>query len=135
VAQTYGNKVKMVWKDFPLTSIHPEAFKASEAAHCAGDQGKYWEYHDRLFENQRALQVDALKKHAVDLGLEAGAFGTCLDSGKYADRVRAGLQAGARLGVGSTPSIFINGRLLTGAQPFEAFQSIIDEELQRAAQR
>ena len=135
MAQTYGDKVKMVWKDFPLTSIHPEAFKASEAAHCAGEQGKYWEYHDRLFQNQRALQVDALKKHAADLGLDAGAFGTCVDSGKYTARVREGLEQGTALGVGSTPSIFINGRMVMGAQPFEAFQAIIDDELQRAGQR
>jgi protein-disulfide isomerase len=125
----------MVWKDFPLTSIHPEAFKASEAAHCAGDQGKYWEYHDRLFQNQRALQVEALKKHAADLGLDASAFDSCLDSGKHTHRVRTGLEEGMTLGVGSTPSVFINGRLLMGAQPFEAFQAIIDDELQRAGQR
>jgi protein-disulfide isomerase len=131
VAQTYGDKVKLVWKDFPLTSIHPEAFKASEAAHCAGDQGKYWEYHDRLFQNQRALQVDQLKKHAADLGLDAKAFDACLDSGKHGDRVRAGLKEGTALGVGSTPSIYINGRLVMGAQPFEALQAIIDDELQR----
>lgn len=124
-----------MWKDFPLTSIHPEAFKASEAAHCAGDQGKYWEYHDRLFANQRALQVDALKKHAADLGLEPAAFDECLDSGRHADRVRQGLQAGTRVGVGSTPTVFINGRLLTGAQPYEAFQAVIDEELERARSR
>jgi protein-disulfide isomerase len=124
-----------VWKDFPLTSIHPFAFKASEAAHCAGDQGKYWELHDRMFANQRALEVDALKKSAADLGLDAEKFAACLDSGKYADRVRAGVEEGTNLGVGSTPSIFINGRLLSGAQPFEAFQAIIEDELQRAAQR
>jgi protein-disulfide isomerase len=127
--------VRFVWKDFPLTSIHPQAFKASEAAHCAGDQGKYWEYHDRLFANQKALQVDALKTHAADMGMESAAFATCLDSGKYAERVRSGLQAGAALGVGSTPSIFINGRLLSGAQPYEAFQAVIDDELERAGQR
>jgi len=127
--------VRLVWKDFPLTSIHPQAFKASEAAHCAGDQGRYWEYHDRLFANQQALQVEALKKHAVELGLDSSAFDSCLDSGKYADRVRAGLQAGAQLGVGSTPSVFINGRLVSGAQPFEAFQAIVEDELQRASQR
>jgi protein-disulfide isomerase len=135
VAQSYGDKVKLVWKDFPLTSIHPEAFKASEAAHCAGDQGKYWEYHDRLFQNQRALQVDALKKHAADLGLKTSAFDACLDAGTHAARVRTGLQEGTALGVGSTPSLYINGRLLMGAQPFEAFQQIIDEELQKAGQR
>jgi len=135
VAQTYGSKVRLVWKDFPLMSIHPQAFKASEAAHCAGDQGKYWEYHDRLFDNQKAMDVDSLKKHAAALGLDAAAFDACLDSGKHAPRVRAGLEAGMRLGVSSTPSVFINGRLLTGAQPFEAFQAVIDDELQRAGQR
>ena len=135
MAQTYGDKVKLVWKDFPLTSIHPEAFKASEAAHCAGEQGKYWEYHDRLFQNQRALDVEALKKHAADLGLNGNAFGTCLDSGKYVAQVRNGLQEGTALGISSTPSVFINGRLVMGAQPFEAFQAIIDDELQRAGQR
>lgn len=127
--------MRFVWKDFPLTSIHPQAFKASEAAHCAGDQGKYWEYHDKLFANQQALQVDALKKHAADLGLEAEKFNQCLDSGTHADRVRSGLTAGSRLGVGSTPAVFINGRLVSGAQPYEAFAAIIDEELQRTGQR
>jgi protein-disulfide isomerase len=127
--------VRFVWKDFPLTSIHPQAFKASEAAHCAGDQGKYWQYHDRLFTNQQALQMDALKKHAADLGLDTAAFNACVDSGKYTDRVRKGLEEGTALGVGSTPSVFINGRLLMGAQPFEAFQAIIDDELQRTGSR
>jgi protein-disulfide isomerase len=127
--------VKWVWKDFPLTSIHPEAFKAGEAAHCAGDQGKYWEYHDKLFMNQRALQVDSLKKYATELGLQAGAFNTCLDSGKYADRVRAGLEQGGQLGVESTPTVFINGRAILGSQPLETFKSIIDDELQRAGRR
>jgi protein-disulfide isomerase len=123
--------VKLVWKDFPLASIHPQAAKASEAAHCAGDQGKYWEYHDTLFANQRALQIDQLKKYAADLGLDAAAFGRCLDSGTHAGRVQAGLQEATQLGLSSTPSIFINGRLVMGAQPFEVFQSIIDDELQR----
>ncbi len=127
--------MKFVWKDFPLTSIHPEAFKASEAAHCAGDQAKYWEYHDKLFANQRALQVDSLKKYAAEIGMNAASFGTCLDSGKHAGRVREGLQAAHQLGLQSTPSVFINGRLIMGAQPFEAFQAVIDDELRRATQR
>lgn len=131
----YGDKVRFVWKDFPLTSIHPEASKASEAAHCAGDQGKYWEFHDVLFANQRALQVDRLKGYAKDLGLEAEAFASCLDSGKYASRVGTGLQEATALGLASTPSIFINGRLVMGAQPFEVFQSVVDDELQRAGGR
>jgi protein-disulfide isomerase len=127
--------VKFVWKDFPLTSIHPQAVKASEAAHCAGDQGKYWEYHDVLFANQRALQVEQLKKYAADLRLDTAAFDSCLGEGKYTKRVQEGLEEATRLGLSSTPSIFINGRLLLGAQPLEAFQSIIDEELERAGKR
>ncbi len=71
---TYGDKLRIVWKDFPLTQIHPQAFKAGEAGHCAGEQGKYWEYHDRLFANQQSLQPADLKKHASDLGLDAAKF-------------------------------------------------------------
>jgi protein-disulfide isomerase len=123
--------VKFVWKDFPLTSIHPEAVKASEAARCAGDQGKYWEYHDVLFANQRALQVAELKKYAAELRLDTAAFDRCLDSGTHAAKVQSGLQEATRLGLSSTPSIFINGRLVMGAQPFEAFQAVIDDELAR----
>jgi protein-disulfide isomerase len=129
---TYGDKVRIVWKDFPLTQIHPQAFKAGEAAHCAGDQGKYWEYHDRLFANQQQLQPEELKKHATDLGLDAAAFNACLDSSKYGERVRDGVAQGTRLGVNSTPTIYINGRMLSGAQPYETFVSVIDEELSRA---
>ena len=130
--ETYGDKVRVVWKDFPLTQIHPEAFKAGEAAHCAGEQGKYWEYHDRLFANQQALQPDSLKKYAADLGLDAAKFNACLDTSKYGDRVREGVVQGSRLGVSSTPTLYINGRLLSGAHPYETFVRIIDEELARA---
>jgi protein-disulfide isomerase len=132
IHETYGDKVRIVWKDFPLTQIHPQAFKASEAAHCAGDQGKYWEYHDRLFANQQSLQPEDLKKHAAELGLEAGAFSACLDSSKYGERVRDGVAQGTQLGVNSTPTIYINGRMLSGAQPYETFVSVIDEELSRS---
>jgi protein-disulfide isomerase len=132
VKDTYGDKVRVVWKDFPLTQIHPQAFKAGEAAHCAADQGKFWEYHDRLFANQQALQPNDLKKYAADLGLDAAAFGTCLDTSKYGERVRDGVAEGSRLGVNSTPTIYINGRVLSGAQPYEVISSVIDEELARS---
>jgi protein-disulfide isomerase len=128
----YGDKLRIVWKDFPLTQIHPQAFKAGEAGHCAGEQGKFWEYHDRLFANQQALQPADLKKHAADLGLNAAAFATCLDSSKFGERVRDGVSQGTSLGVNSTPTIFINGRRLSGAQPLEVFVAAIDEELSRA---
>jgi protein-disulfide isomerase len=132
VQKTYGDKVRIVWKDFPLTQIHPEAFKAGEAAHCAGEQGKFWEYHDRLFANQQALQPDSLKKHAADAGLDTAAFNACLDTSKYGDRVREGVAQGSRLGVNSTPTIYVNGRMLSGAQPYEIIAGVIDEELSRA---
>jgi protein-disulfide isomerase len=132
VKEKYGDKVRIVWKDFPLTQIHPQAFKAGEAAHCAADQGKFWEYHDRLFANQQSLQPNDLKKHAADLGLDSGAFGTCLDSSKYGERVRDGVAEGSRLGVNSTPTIYINGRVLSGAQPYETFVTVIDEELSKS---
>jgi protein-disulfide isomerase len=128
---TYGDKIRFVWKDFPLTQIHPQAFKAGEAAHCAGDQGKYWELHDVLFNKQQELQPDDLKRHAIELGLDVTAFNQCLDTSKYGERVRDGVSEGGTLGVNSTPTIFINGRRLSGAQPYEVFASVIDEELAR----
>jgi protein-disulfide isomerase len=128
----YGDKIRFVWKDFPLTQIHPQAFKAGEAAHCAGDQGKYWELHDVLFNKQSELQLDDLKRHALTLGLNADAFNQCLDSSKYAERVRDGVSEGGQLGVNSTPTIFINGRRLSGAQPYEVFAEVVDDELARA---
>ena len=129
--QAYGNKVRIVFKDFPLPN-HAEAFKAAEAAHCAGEQRKYWEMHDAMFANQRELQVPALKKAARALGLDGATFDQCLDSGRHTANVRADYELGERVGVNSTPTIYINGRALVGAQPFEAFKQIIDEELARA---
>jgi protein-disulfide isomerase len=127
----YGDKVRLVWKDFPLTQIHPQAFVAAQAGNCAREQGKFWEYHDTLFGNQSALQPDNLKKYAADLGLDAAKFNQCLDSSKYEARVQDALAVGGRLGIGSTPTVFVNGRSINGAQPLEVFQSIIDEELAR----
>jgi protein-disulfide isomerase len=132
VRETYGDKVRIVWKDFPLTSIHPQAFKAAEAGNCAREQGKFWEYHDQLFANQQALQPEYLKKYAADAGLDASKFNACLDTARYSDRVQEQMGIGTGLGVGSTPSMFINGRLVSGAQPYETFVSVIDEELDRA---
>jgi protein-disulfide isomerase len=130
IVQTYGDKVKIVFKDFPLPN-HPEAPKAAEAAHCAGEQGKYWELHDRLFANQQALQVPQIKQYASAIELDMNAFSQCLDSGKHASRVEENMKAGEALGVASTPTVYVNGRPVVGAQPFEFFKAIIDEELAR----
>jgi len=131
VRETFGDQVKFVFRDFPLTSIHPQAHQAAEAAECASEQGKFWEYHDVLFANQRALGTSDLKRHATTIGLDAEAFAGCLDSGRTRPRVEADLAAAQALGLQATPAFFINGRFLSGAQPFEAFERIIREELAR----
>jgi protein-disulfide isomerase len=127
--------VRFVWKDFPLTAIHPQAFKAAEAGWCAAEQGKFWNYHDHLFANREALQPDDLKKYAAELKLDASKFDACLDSSKYGDRVRQSMNAATGLGVNSTPTTFVNGRAVTGAQPYSEFAAVIDEELERARQK
>lgn len=129
--QTYGDKVRVVWKDFPLTQIHPEAFKAAEAGHCAADQGKFWEYHDKLFASQQALQPEFLKQYAREMGMDATKFDACLDASTYSERVRDSVAAGAQVGVSSTPTLYVNGRRLEGAQPYEVLAAVIDEELAR----
>jgi protein-disulfide isomerase len=130
VKDTYGDTIRVVFRDFPLLQIHPQAAKAAEAATCANEQGKFWEMHDRLFANQQKLQVADLKQHAADLGLNAEAFNQCLDSGKHEAEWRKDLEDGAKYGLSGTPAFFINGRLISGAQPLEAFTEIINEELQ-----
>ena len=117
-----------MFKDFPLPN-HPNAPKAAEAAHCAGEQNKYWEMHDRIFAMQQTMAVPNLREHAAALALDMPKFNECLDSGKHADIVNTDYKYGSSLGVSSTPTMYINGRALVGAQPFEAFQAVIDEEL------
>ncbi len=125
-----AGEVQYVFKDFPLTSIHPQAPKAAEAARCAGDQDAYWEMHDKLFENQggwsgNPASNDVFKGLADELGLDGAEFATCLDSGKYTAAVEANLQEGVGYGVRGTPAFFINRELLPGAYPIEAFQQVI----------
>jgi protein-disulfide isomerase len=130
IRETYGNRVRLVYRDLPLEN-HEHAFKAAEAALCAEDQGKFWPYHDLLFQNQGALQIDALKRYASSLGLDGARFATCLDSGAKAAAVKEDLADATEYGVSATPTFFVNGRTLSGAQPFEAFKAVIDEELAR----
>jgi len=121
-------KVKMVFRDFPL-SFHENAQKSAEAAECADEQGKFWEYHDMLFENQEKLSVEDLKRYAVELGLDKDKFDSCLDSEKYKDEVKKDFSDGQKYGVSGTPAFFINGKLVSGAQPFSAFEKVIEAEL------
>jgi protein-disulfide isomerase len=131
IRATYGDKVRIVWKDFPLTQIHAQAFKAGEAGHCAAEQGKFWEYHDQLFGNQQALMPDDLKKYATAIGMDGARFNSCLDTSKQAEVVRDSVAQGTRLGINSTPTVFVNGRRVSGAQPYEVFAAAIDEELSK----
>ncbi len=124
--------VKFVFRDFPLSSIHPYAQKAAEAAQCAFEQGKFWEYHDRLFSDSRSWQregSDEFKRIAKELGLDGSRFGECIDSGKYAGEVQRDLQDGIRAGVTGTPAFFVNGVVIEGAQPFAAFEEVIGAQL------
>jgi protein-disulfide isomerase len=131
VMERYPGKVKLAFRDFPIHSIHPHAQKASEAAHCAGDQGKFWEYHDLLFEKQEAIPEANFTDYAQALGLEVAAFQGCLETRKHKDTVERNYADGVKAGVSGTPAFFINGRILSGAQPLEAFKAVIDEELER----
>ena len=119
-----------MFKDFPIQS-HAQAPKAHQAAHCAGEQGKYWQMHDLIFANQARMEVPNLKQHATALGVDIAKFNTCLDSDKYAASIAADFKLGEQIGVNSTPTMYVNGRPVVGAQPFEQFQAVIDEELAR----
>ena len=121
VRETYADKVRFVFLDFPL-DMHPQAKKAHEAAACAADQGKFWPMYDRLFTSQGKFEVPALKGYAAELGLAAADFAACLDSGRHAAATEAGIEEGERHGVTGTPAFFINGRMLVGAQPYESLR-------------
>lgn len=122
-------KVKMVYREFPLDSIHPYARSAAEAARCAKDQGKYWAYHDALFDRQAQIPNLDFVKLAGELGLETAGFKKCVESRKYKDEVQEDLQDGIAAGVQGTPTTFINGKPLFGAQPYTVFKEIIDQLL------
>ncbi len=134
VLKEYEGQVRVVYRHFPLESIHPNARAAAVASACADEQQKFWEYHDILFANMRQLGGDNLTKYASEAGLDMGAFEACIADGRHDAAVDRDLEEARAIGVTGTPSFFVNGRMLGGAQPFEAFKRIIDAELARAAE-
>jgi predicted DsbA family dithiol-disulfide isomerase len=128
VAEHYGDKVSVVFRHFPLP-FHKEAHLASQGAECANEQGKFWEFHDTLFQNQKAMFEADLKKYAGTLGLDQAKFDECLGSGRHASKVDGDIEYGKSVGMSGTPGFYINGRVLSGAQPFEKFEEVIDAEL------
>lgn len=126
----YGNKIQVAFKHYPLP-MHQQAKPASEASMCINEQSsdKFWKYHDKLFANADKLGDEDLKKYAKEVGADVKKFEECYSSKKYAKAVEADMEYGNKLGVRSTPTFFVNGRLVQGAQPIENFREIIDEEL------
>ena len=127
--EQYAGKIRLVYKDLPLDSLHPQARRAAEAGRCAGEQGKFWEYHDLLIDRGNDASDGTLTAVAAQAGLDGPAFNACLASGKFREAIQRDVAEAERLGISGTPAFFINGRALSGAQPFETFARIIDEEL------
>jgi protein-disulfide isomerase len=125
----YPGKLKLVFRDFPIDSLHPQARRAAEAARCARDQGKFWEYHDVVFAGPPQAAPEDLGRYATQVGLDLATFEGCLSGGVHRAAVQRDVDEAGRLGLDGTPAFFINGRPLTGAQPVEAFARVIEEEL------
>lgn len=124
----YPGQIRIVYRNLPLTSIHPDAFAAAEAALCAGDQGAYWQYHEMLFDGD-SLGSNIYTQYAQALGLDMNAFNTCITDHKYKEAIQADSDFAVNLGVSSTPTFFINGLAIVGAQPLSVFKQVIDKEL------
>jgi protein-disulfide isomerase len=126
--EEYPDQVRIVFRDFPLTAIHPNAVPAAEAANCAGDQDAYWEFHDKLFAGGQ-FGSEIYLQYASELGLNMDEFNACIESGKFNDEVMGDYQYAAGLGVRSTPTFFLNGLPIVGAHPYDVFQQVIEKEL------
>lgn len=124
----YPNQIRLVYRNLPLTSIHPDALSAAEAALCAGDQNSYWEYHDKLFGGE-TLGKSTYLQYAQELSLDLNTFEACLDNRTHQAAVEADSDFAVNLGVRSTPTFFINGLAIVGAQPLDVFKQVIDKEL------
>ncbi len=128
----YAGRVSLAYRDLPLRELHPQAQQAAEAARCAGEQGKFWEYHDLLYTGEAKFDAGSLVGRARILGLDVERFSSCLASGKFKNSVEEDVQEATRAGVSGTPAFFINGIFLSGAQPLSVFEKIIEAELAAA---
>lgn len=133
VMARYPQEVRLVFRNFPLTQIHPDAKMAAEAAVCADRQGKYWEMHDAMYDDQKALKLNSLKSTATRIGLDADRFSACLTDGSANQALDIDAKAAQELGLDGTPYFFVNGRPISGNVPVETFESVIADELHRAA--
>lgn len=129
----YGDRIRLVHKDFPISRRHPQSLRAHEAARCAMEQDGFWAYHDKLMASTSSGETEQLMAYARETGLDDERLRLCLESGHHAQSVRQDIEEGIRLGVSGTPTFFINGRILRGAHPLESFMSRIDAELMRHA--
>jgi len=126
----YPDQIRFVYRDFPLSSIHPSATTAAEAANCAGDQDKYWDFFDQVFTSTVSLGDQAIQNHATAIALDMDTFNQCLASHKYQAEVEADFTYAVNLGVQSTPTFFVNGLAVVGAQPYSVFSSLVEQELE-----
>lgn len=126
--KAYPGKIRFVFRDFPLTSIHPNAMPAAEAAQCANEQNAFWDFHDKLFSSEN-LSDEVYKQYAQDLGLDMTQFDDCLAKHKYAQTIQKDIDFSTNLGINSTPTFFVNGLAVVGAQPLSVFKQVIDKEL------
>ncbi len=129
ILAAYGDRVRFVYRDFPLPQIHEFAIVAAEAGECADEQGKFWEYHDLLFEKQPKLDLQSLENYARDLGLNSSKFNQCLETGKYKSEVLADQSAGASIGLRGTPSFVVNDKIYGGIIPYDQFAALIERYL------
>jgi len=130
IRERYAGKIRWIFKDFPFKG-HELSGKAAEAAHCAADQGKFWEYQDRLYANKEELTVDILRNHAKELQLDVKSFDECLEGGQYRSEIEEDIKHGREAGVDTTPTFIVNGRLIPGGLSYERFEGIIEKELEK----
>lgn len=132
LGREYGDRVEIVYRQYPIPSLHPFAFKAAEASLCANEQGKFWELHDLMFTDQEHIGVKDLKEKARRLGMDGNKFNTCMDTGKYTEQVQRDMAEGSKAGVTGTPAVFVNGiEVPGGAVPYPTVAAAVERELQR----